>query len=114
MGAQRANFLACFRATLDKYTECEFSFLIEFLFSSLSDILIIGVNSCLEPLSAEQQLLAKLATGGSISEADTQDLFVGCNHCGAVFLKGYGKGHCADNNNRLTVLRATPEGGAPR
>jgi hypothetical protein len=54
--------------------------------------LIIDVNSYLEPQSAEQQLLAKLAAGGSISEADTQYLFVGCNHCGAVFLKGYGKG----------------------
>ncbi|KAJ7814014.1 hypothetical protein B0H14DRAFT_2604458 [Mycena olivaceomarginata] len=67
-----------------------------------------------KPQSAEQQLLAKLAAGGSISEADAQDLFVGCNQGGAVFLKGYGKGHCADNDNGLTVLKATPEGRAPR
>jgi hypothetical protein len=102
--------------TLDKYMESEFSFLISrrYTLSFLPDILIIDVNSYLEPQSAEQQLLAKLAAGGSISEADTQDLFVGCNHCGAVFLKGYGKGHCADNDNGLTVLKATPEGRAPR
>ncbi|KAJ7810535.1 hypothetical protein B0H14DRAFT_2863550 [Mycena olivaceomarginata] len=69
------------------------------------------INKYVEtPQSHEQQLLAMLAAGDCISQNDAQDLFAGCNNCGAVFLKGYGKGHCDDG---LTLLRATPMGGVP-
>ncbi|KAJ7712017.1 hypothetical protein B0H14DRAFT_2645514 [Mycena olivaceomarginata] len=44
------------------------------------------------PQSTEQKLLARLAAGEVIPEPETRNLFVGCPQCGAIFIKGCGKG----------------------